>query len=314
MNSVTDTRRYVARRATLQEALRDGDTVLAARAASRLRLDGFALSSTEFARARKVRHTLGLALLKARLTKRLPQQPHASSAIAAPRRRSRWLIAALALSTALLLLLLITGAPELGGGSAPPAAFAPETEPRVLPATILSRGRTISLVAEVVAVEETPTPAPTVVPTDTPRPVVTSSPGRGSGGGSTGGSGSGNSGSGGNGGTGNARPTTTPTPSPAPTATPPVPAAGFSRLNVIVYDNTTGRPLEDVCVVIGTTNCGPTAPHTDASGRWSADVAASSNSTLWDMNFIKAGYRPQPRQITLPGGVSRTYIIFLRRG
>ena len=81
-----------------------------------------------------------------------------------------------------------------------------------------------------------------------------------------------------------------------------------------MYDNTTGRPLPDVCVVIGTANCGPTAPHTDASGRWSADVAASSNSTLWDLYFIKTGYQRQFRQITLPGGVSRTYIIFMRRG
>ncbi|TMB63933.1 MAG: hypothetical protein E6J49_00400 [Chloroflexi bacterium] len=311
MSSEVDTRRFIGRRARLQEALRDGDTVLAARAASRLRLDGFALSPKEFASARSVRHTLGLAIIKARMARRLPPQPHTATTLRAPKRRSRALIAALAASTLLLLLLIITGRPEEeGGGSAPPAPVA-EPQP-VLPAQILSRGRTISLAIEVVAVEETPTPAPTVVPTDTPRPVVTSTPGAGSGGGSTGGSGTGSSGSGGGGGTGNRTPS--PTPTPAPTATPPVPPAGFSRLNVIVYDNTTGRPLPDVCVVIGTANCGPTAPHTDASGRWSADVAASSNSTLWDLYFIKTGYQRQFRQITLPGGVSRTYIIFMRRG
>jgi hypothetical protein len=312
MNSEVDTRRFIGRRARLQEALRDGDTVLAARAASRLRVDGFAVSPKEFASAREVRHTLGLALVKARMAKRLPPAPPHVTTLRAPRRRWRAVLATVLAASTVLLLLLITGTtPEEGGGSAPPQTSAAEPE-RALPAQVLSRGRTISLAVEVVAVEETPTPAPTVVPTESPKPVVTSTPGVGSGGGSSGGAGSGSSGSGGSGGTGNRTPS--PTPTPAPTATPPAPLAGFSRLNVIVYDNTTGRPLEGVCIVIGTANCGASAPHTDVNGRWSADVAASSASTLWDLYFIRTGYQRQFRQVTLPGGVSRTYIIFLRRG
>ena len=107
MSSEVDTRRFIGRRARLQEALRDGDTVLAARAASRLRLDGFALSPKEFASARSVRHTLGLAIIKARMARRLPPQPHTATTLRAPKRRSRALIAALAASTLLLLLLII---------------------------------------------------------------------------------------------------------------------------------------------------------------------------------------------------------------
>src|SRR5207249_10930488 len=152
---------------------------LAARAASRLRLDGFALSPKEFASARSVRHTLGLAIIKARMARRLPPQPHTAATLRAPKRRSRALIAALAASTLLLLLLIITGRPEEeGGGSAPPAPVA-EPQP-VPPAQILSRGRTVSLAIHVVAVEETPTAAPTYVPTETSPSVVTSTTGTGS--------------------------------------------------------------------------------------------------------------------------------------
>jgi hypothetical protein len=84
-------------------------------------------------------------------------------------------------------------------------------------------------------------------------------------------------------------------------------------LNVIVYDGSSGRPLDNVCVVIGTPDCGPNAPHTAANGRWSADVAASSSATQWTLLYIKTGYVTYNQQITLPGGVSRTYIIYLRR-
>ena len=286
MNSERDLRRYAARRASLSVALREGHVGAAARAASRLRVDGFRIPREEFARARDVRRTLGLALVNARIARPAIVVPRPMPIIA---RGRPWRAIAAALAAVAALLLVFLFAPDeqaRGGGSAPPAL--PSATQRAL-TIVTSRGRTISLVPEVVAVEESPTPAPTALPTTTPPPAAT-----------TGGAGTG----------GGVAPPTRP-PTPAPTATPPVPPAGFTRLNVIVYDSTTSKPLEGVCVVIGTIDCGPDAPHTNALGRWSADVAASSASTKWDLMFLKVGYLVQTRQITLPGGVSRTYIIFL---
>src|SRR5438477_8497659 len=305
MNSERDLRRYAARRASLSVALREGHVGAAARAASRLRVDGFRIPREEFARARAVRRTLGLALVNARIARPAVVASRATPVVARGR-PWRALVAVLAAAAALLLVLLFAPNDQArGGGSAPPALPA-ETQ-RAL-TVVTSRGRTISLVPEVVAVEETPTPMPTALPTTTPPPAATTG-GAGSGGGASGGAGSGPPGSGSGSGGGVAPPTRPPT--PAPTATPPVPPAGFTRLNVIVYDSTTSKPLEGVCVVIGTIDCGPDAPHTNALGRWSADVAASSASTKWDLMFLKVGYLVQTRQITLPGGVSRTYVIFL---
>ncbi|HYK99504.1 MAG TPA: hypothetical protein VEU77_14040 [Candidatus Acidoferrales bacterium] len=310
MSRERDRLRFSGRRASLDAAMRDADVVVAARAASRLRVDGFPLTPDEFARARSMRRALGIALVKARMPARTVV-PHAPSAPTRRRTAPLWrLVAALAV-LAIALLVLFFGNEEQVGGASPPRAVPPQPVATIL---AISRGRTISLPLEVVVAEASPTPAPTATAAPSPDPTGGTATTANSGSGTSGTGGGGTSGNGnGTGSGGGAAPTPTPTPTPAPTATPVLPPAGFSRLNVIVYDVNTGRPLNDVCVVIGTLSCDPSAPHTDVNGRWSADVAASSASTRWDLNFIKAGYRNQPRQITLPGGVSRTYVIYLQR-
>jgi hypothetical protein len=318
MNDDRDALRYAARRASLRAALRDGDAVTAARAASRLRVDGFALSTDEFARARKVRHAIGLALVKARMPKPaeapLRHEPAIYSLDRGPRKR---LAAALAIIAGLLLALLFGGevVPPGGGGGAPPVSI----ESTHAPIVTVSRGRTISLPAEIVVVEESPTPAPTVEPTA--EPIASAAPGTarpsaptGSGSGSTG-SGTGQGGGDGTGnGTGSGPGTGSGSATPGPTPTLPPLRPGFSRLNFIVYDATSRtRTVADVCIVAGAPNCGPNAPHTDAYGRASIDVAATSASTQWDIIFIKSGYVTQTKSITLPGGQIRTFVIYLVR-
>ncbi len=320
MSSDAETLRYAARRATLYAAIRDGDALAAARAAARLRIPGRTLAPFERARARDARRALGLALVKARLgTVAAPAAPVPLLARPdSPHWRRR--LAAVAVAAAVLVVLLFGGGTGLlpGGGSPEPP---PAAEPVVVPMRLVtvSRGRTISLAAEVVAeASPSPTPTPAPSPSASAEPTLvpsTAEPGAGSGGSGSGGSGGGAGGGSGRGtGVGVGTPAPTPTPTPAPTATPPVPPLGYTRLNVIVYDWTTLRPLADVCVVIGTLSCGPDAPHTDLRGRWSADVAATPATTQWDMLFIKAGFITQSRRISLPGGVSRTYAIYLRRG
>lgn len=313
--SNSDADRYAERRASLRAALSDDDVRAAARAASRLRITGHLLTAEEFASARAVRRTLGLALVKARMPKP-DAMPLRGPTIAVPSARGRsWRrVAAVAASALLVLIALLVfgGAAEPPGGGTPARAAEPQRD-RII---VQSRGRTVSLPQEVV-VEESPTPTPSAEPTAEPTsaPLAVAAPtaatsgtpgpsagAGGSGGGNGGGNGTGNgSGSG----SGNA------TPGPTPTLPPLRP--GFSRLNFVVRDLSSGRTLADVCIVAGAPNCGPNAPHTDASGRASVDVAASSASTRWDIIFIKSGYVTQSKSVTLPGGVSRTYVIYLVR-
>lgn len=316
MNDERDLQRYAARRAALHSALRSGDALVAARAASRLRLDGFLLTADEFARARDARRMLGLAIVKARMTGGADAPLRREAAIAETPRSHRRLIAAAAIAATVLVALLLFGNGRgLGpaGGGTPAASDAPQQQPQAQFLAV-SRGRTITLPADIVAVDAPPTPAPTAAPTTEPTqaPAGTGQPGPTSGPGGTGAGGSGG-GSGGGDGTGTGSGSGTGLGTPTPTSTPAIVPRGYSRLNVIVYDWNTQRKLAGVCIIIGTLDCGPTAPHTDANGFWSADVAATNNATLWDLYFIKAGYQTQFRQITLPGGVSRTYAIYLRR-
>lgn len=310
-----DALRYDRRRALLRAALREGDATAAARAASRLRVDGFPLTPEEFARARAARHLLGLALVKARMPKPAEGAPAREIARLLPQtgRRRRLAAVAAVLAGLLLVLLFGNGVGLLpGGGDASP--------PRVVEATrapllTVSRGRTISLPVEVVVAEESPAPsaAPEPSPTavDTAPPAATAGAGSGSGGSGSGGSGGGTGG--GSGGGAGAGLIPTPVPTPAPTPTPRLPRPGYARLNFVVYDASTMRPLADVCIVAGALDCGPTAPHTDANGRASIDVAASAASTRWDILFIKAGFVTQTKSIRLPGGAIQTYPILLRR-
>ena len=313
MSTSSDADRFTERRASLHAALRDEDVRAAARAASRLRINGHAITLDEFVSARAVRRTLGIALVKARLPKPDAIPPRGPT-IAIPRARRSWRrLAAVAASALLVLIALLVfgGAAEPPGGGTPARAAEPQRD-RII---VQSRGRTVSLPQEVV-VEESPTPTPSAEPTAEPtsEPVAVAAPTSavGTPGPSAGAGGSGGGNGGGNG-TGSGPGRGAGSAAPAPSPTPRVPPAGFSRLNVIVYDAQTRRPLEGVCIVIGTPNCGTTAPHTAADGRWSADVAASSNATKWQLIYSKTGYATVLQEITLPGGVSRTYIVYLRR-
>jgi hypothetical protein len=82
---------------------------------------------------------------------------------------------------------------------------------------------------------------------------------------------------------------------------------------VIVIDSRTLLPIPDACIVVGTTTCDPTRPHTDASGRWSVDIPMSTSTTNWDMGFLKAGYFTQWRTFTLQQGRTALFEIRLVR-
>ena len=319
----SDALRYAARRAAFIRAVRAGDAVAAARTGARLRLFDAAFVPGEFARARDARRALGRAILSAR--HRAPAAPieRHESAITAPRGRGRRrALLALAVLALVLLALLPLGAPQEGGGGTPPAAVEQQQRSALL---TVSRGRTVGAPAEIVVVVETESPSPTPAPTDeaSPSPVPqstsgassSSAPGSAGASGSTGPGGSGGGDGGGNGtgqGTGNGPGNATPTPRPVVTLGPVPP--GFARLVIIVTDAQTRRPIPDACVVVGTASCLPGQPHTDANGRWAADVAASSSVTYWDVSVIKTGYGSISRRLSLRAGSgSTTYALTMRR-
>jgi uncharacterized membrane protein YgcG len=315
-----DARRYAARRAVLASAIRDGNAPLAARAAARLRLPQAALGAAEFVRARDLRRTLGRAIVNARVPERPPQPLVRVAAISAPvPSRRKYAYAAVAVAAAVLLFLGPGSVGPPGGtpAGAPPTAAAEPERVALLPR---SRGRTIVAPPEIVAVQESPTPAPTAQPSASPDATAAAAATTGSGPARTGtpapsgrGGTGGGGGSGGGGGGGLLPPTPTPTPAPTiPAPTPPVPPAGFGRFNVVVLDASTGRPIPDACVVVGTASCAVGQPHTDASGRWTADVPVTNASTPWDMQFIKTGYFAQSRSITLSARQTVTFQIRLR--
>jgi len=332
-----DALRLAARRASLYSAVRSGDAILAARAAARMRVPMAGLTAAEVLRAREARRTLGRAIVKARLPKPEPHPLVTGVAITAPKPGShkRALLAAL---TVLALLLLLVGD---GGSSGSPSSAdeaQPEQQepPQVVAERIVqqSRGRTVALPPVVVEAQPTSTPEPTPDPTASPtpapsaRPTSTATPGNaaarrtsspgptgsGSGAGGTGGTGSGGSGGGsgsGSGGSGSGSGSGTGFPTPAPL--PPVPPPGFGRFQIIVYDAVNGRPIPGACVVIGTPNCDPSAPHTDINGRWAVDIPATSATTYWDLHFSKPGYVFETRQLGLAAGRTVTFTIFMRR-
>lgn len=304
--------RFAARRASLLRAVRDGDAVVAARAAARLRVDGRMASAADFALARRARRVLGRAIVNARLDRRRePPLRHEAAITASAEAARRWPYAAAALAAALVLYVLLPGGSGPGSsapaGQPSPAAAQPQT--RAVPLTV-SRGRTITLNDEVAAAES-PTPAPTAAATEAPTAAPTAAPSR------TSGSGSGRTtppglGGGGSGGGGGIVPKPTPTPTPVPVTTPPVPPPGFGRFNIIVYDASTGRPVPGVCVIVGSQVCGY-ASYTDGSGRWSADIPVTAGATYWDVRFVRDGYLTQTRRLQLAAGRTVTYQVFLRR-
>jgi hypothetical protein len=82
-------------------------------------------------------------------------------------------------------------------------------------------------------------------------------------------------------------PIKTPPPPPNPTETP-APQAGLWRVEGFVVDSD-GKPLQNVCVVIGPHGCKPFSPHTDARGYWFIDVA--EGHTTFDFYFEMPGHK-----------------------
>jgi hypothetical protein len=334
------TLRIAGRRAALQSAIRTGDAPAAARAAARLRLPATELSASELTRGREARRTLGLAIIKARLPKSAAA-PTLSASVVAPRRRDRRraLLSAL-LVLAILLLFISSGGPGGSEAGSPQDPLPDPQQTQVERLIQVSRGRTVALppVVAVVVPSQTPTPTPEPSQTEsaTPQPTVTAKTtaptrtatprptsgiaaggagGSGAGGaGGTGGSGSGGAGGtggSGSGGAGGGSGSGTGFPTLAPL--PPFPPSGFGRFSIIVLDGSTGRPIPGACVVIGTQNCLPSAPHTDINGQWSVDIPATTQTTLWDLYFSKAGYVFERRQLGLAAGRTVTFTILLRR-
>ena len=63
-----------------------------------------------------------------------------------------------------------------------------------------------------------------------------------------------------------------------------------------------GQALPGVCVIVGTASCTADKPHTDATGRWTADVPMGSPTLLWDISLSKGGYLTVRRQFVLRSG------------
>ncbi len=324
--------RVAARRAALHTAIRDGRPTEAARAAARLRLEEVRLDGHTLLDVRNARRELGRAIVRARLRRRGVAARALSTAetvISVPARvavtrRPGVLRRALALALAVLCAVfflvnreaptLITAPEEAGGGA---------TQPNTpLPSQLPLRGRSIALPPEPVAAVPVPTltPLPQItppaLPTKTPTPVrggedtpdvvpgspaPTRSPGSGTGG----------TGTGTGGGTGAGTGTATGAP-PSPTPTPSL-APDAARFNILVVDAFTGLPLPDVCLIVGSGECGPTKPHTDANGHWSIDVPLTTPTLNWDVTFIRAQYTTEYRRYLLRQGQSVTYVMRLRR-
>ena len=67
-------------------------------------------------------------------------------------------------------------------------------------------------------------------------------------------------------------------PPPAPRSSP-TPEPGLWRLEGYIVDES-GKPVENVCVVIGPVPCAQYSPHTDERGHYFVDIAAAGSQTV----------------------------------
>jgi hypothetical protein len=310
-----DALRLAARRAALHASVRAGDARAAARAAARLRVPGARLSGQEIQVARDARARLGRALIAARLPRPVPLV--AGPPEPAPARRLPWKRLAVALAVICGLIFLVLGPGGDPGGKPQgdaSAATAPDIT-RQQPLVQVSRGRSaVTTAPEVVAVAE-PSAEPTAAPTEAP----SAAPSAGAGGaGGAGGSASGAGGGGGGIGIGTG-PGLITLPTPRPTTTPRIPPSGYGRIQIIVLDRATLRPVPDTCVSFGSLNCTTITAgdvtalnyRTDASGRWALDVPLGAPTVTYDMLFFKVGWRVDIEKITLRRGGTVVKTVFL---
>jgi hypothetical protein len=93
----------------------------------------------------------------------------------------------------------------------------------------------------------------------------------------------------------------------------PTPEPGLWRLEGFIVDEG-GKPIENVCVVIGPVSCQQFSPHTDERGHYFVDIAAVGSQTLlqdFDFFFEIPGRQTVWLRITPMG--STTFNAVLRR-
>ena len=104
-------------------------------------------------------------------------------------------------------------------------------------------------------------------------------------------------------------------PSPSPTASPvaqsspsgtPSPEPALWRVDGYIV-NQSGKPLKDVCIVIGPNGCQQFSPHTDARGYWFIDVAVGR--AAFDFSFELPGYKPAIRHIVPTGPIQYNVVL-----
>src|SRR6266513_4138350 len=101
-------------------------------------------------------------------------------------------------------------------------------------------------------------------------------------------------------------------PPPAPRSSP-TPEPGLWRLEGYIVDES-GKPIENVCVVIGPVPCAQYAPHTDERGHYFVDIAAAGSQTVllaYDFYFELPGRQTLWLRMTPTG--STTFNAVLKR-
>ena len=101
-------------------------------------------------------------------------------------------------------------------------------------------------------------------------------------------------------------------PPPAPRSSP-TPEPGLWRLEGYIVDEA-GKPIENVCVVIGPVPCAQYSPHTDERGHYFVDIAAVGSQTVllaYDFYFEIPGRQTVWLRMTPTG--STTFNAVLKR-
>jgi hypothetical protein len=101
-------------------------------------------------------------------------------------------------------------------------------------------------------------------------------------------------------------------PPPAPRSSP-TPEPGLWRLEGYIVDEA-GKPIENVCVVIGPVPCAQYSPHTDERGHYFVDIAAAASQTVllaYDFYFEIPGRQTVWLRMTPTG--SSTFNAVLKR-
>lgn len=100
---------------------------------------------------------------------------------------------------------------------------------------------------------------------------------------------------------------------PAAPRSSPTPEPGLWRLEGYIVDEA-GKPIENVCVVIGPVPCAQYSPHTDERGHYFVDIAAAGTQTVllaYDFYFEIPGRQTVWLRLTPQG--STTFNAVLKR-